>query len=126
MNVLVDTSVWVNHFKQRNERLAALLEESRVVCHPYVVTEVACETPPNRRAIIAMLADLESTPLAAPDEILELIERRSLHGRGCGFVDVSLLASALLSDQTLIWTLDKRLESVVAELNRAYRTTLHS
>ena len=126
MNVLVDTSVWVDHFKQRNERLAALLEEGRVVCHPYVVTEVACGTPPNRRAIIAMLADLESTPLATPDEILELIERHSLHGRGCGFVDVSLLASALLSDQTLIWTLDKRLESVVAELNRAYRTALHS
>lgn len=126
MNVLVDTSVWVDHFKQRNERLAALLEEGRVVCHPYVVTEVACGTPPNRRAIIAMLADLESTSLATPDEILKLIERHSLHGRGCGFVDVSLLASALLSDQTLIWTLDKRLESVVAKLNRAYRKTLHS
>ena len=126
MNVLVDTSVWVGHFKQRNERLAALLEEGRVVCHPYVVTEVACGTPPNRRAIIAMMADLESTPLATPDEILELIERRSLYGRGCGFVDMSLLASALLSDQTLIWTLDKRLETVAAGLNRAYRAALHS
>ncbi|CAN5360301.1 PIN domain-containing protein [soil metagenome] len=126
MNVLVDTSVWVGHFKQRNERLAALLEDGRVVCHPYVVTEVACGTPPNRRAIIAMLAELESTPLATPDEILELIERRSLYGRGCGFVDMSLLASALLSDQTLIWTLDKRLESVAAGLNRAYRAALHS
>lgn len=126
MNVLVDTSVWVGHFKQRNERLAALLEDGRVVCHPYVVTEVACGTPPNRRAIIAMLAELESTPLATPDEILELIERRGLYGRGCGFVDMSLLASALLSDQTLIWTLDKRLESVAAGLNRAYRAALHS
>ena len=64
MNVLVDTSVWVDHFKQRNERLAALLEEGQVVCHPHVVTEVACGTPPNRRTLIAMLADLESTPLA--------------------------------------------------------------
>ncbi|ABM40211.1 type II toxin-antitoxin system VapC family toxin [Polaromonas naphthalenivorans] len=126
MNVLVDTSVWVGHFKQRNERLAALLEDGRVVCHPYVVTEVACGTPPNRRAIIAMLAELESGPLATPDEILELIERRGLYGRGCGFVDMSLLASALLSDQTLIWTLDKRLESVAAGLNRAYRAALHS
>ena len=126
MNVLVDTSVWVGHFKQRNGRLATLLEEGRVVCHPYVVTEVACGTPPNRRAIIAMLADLESTPLATPDEMLELIERRSLYGRGCGFVDMSLLASALLSDQTLIWTLDKRLESVAAGLNRAFRAALHS
>ena len=126
MNELVDTSVWVGHFKQRNERLAALLEDGRVVCHPYVVTEVACGTPPNRHAIIALLADLESTPVATPDELLELIERRSLYGLGCGFVDISLLASALLSDQTLIWTLDKRLESMAAGLNRAYRAALHS
>jgi predicted nucleic acid-binding protein len=126
MNVLVDTSVWVGHFKQRNEHLAALLEDGRVVCHPYVVAEVACGTPPNRRAIIAMLAELESTPVAAPDEILELIERRNLYGLGCGFVDMSLLASALLSDQTLIWTLDKRLEAMAAGLNRAYRAALHS
>ena len=126
MNVLVDTLVWVSHFKQRNERLVALLEEGRVVCHPYVVTEVACGTPPNRRAIAAMLAELESAPLATLKEILELIERRSLYGRGCGFVDMSLLASALLSDQTLIWTLDKRLESFAAGLNQTYRTALHS
>ena len=126
MNVLVDTSVWVGHFKQRNERLVALLEAGRVVCHPYVVTEVACGTPPNRRAIIAMLAELESAPLATPEELLELIERRSLYGRGCGFVDMSLLASALLNHQTLIWTLDKRLASVAAELNRAYRPALQS
>lgn len=126
MNVLVDTSVWVGHFKQRNERLVALLEAGRVVCHPYVVTEAACGTPPNRRAIIAMLAELESTPLATPEELLELIERRSLYGRGCGFVDMSLLASTLLGDQTLIWTLDKRLESVAVELKRAHRPLLHS
>ena len=126
MNILVDTSVWVGHFKQRNERLASLLEEGRVVCHPYVVTEVACGTPPNRRVIIAMLGELESTLLATPDEILELIERRSLYGLGCGFVDMSLLASALLSEQTLIWTLDKRLDSMAAGLNRAYRAALHS
>ena len=126
MNVLVDTSVWVGHFKQRNERLVALLEAGRVVCHPYVVTEVACGTPPSRRAIIGMLAELESTPLATPEELLELIERRSLYGRGCGFVDISLLASALLKPQTLIWTLDKRLASVAAELNRAYRPALQS
>ena len=96
------------------------------MCHSYVVTEVARGTPPNRRAIVAMLAELESTPLATPGEILELIERRSLYGRGCGFIGVSLLASAPLSDQTLIWTLDKSLASVATELNRAYRAALHS
>ena len=116
----------MGHFKQRNERLATLLEAGQVVCHSYVVTEVACGTPSNRRAIIALLADLESTPLATPDEMLELIERRSLYGRGCGFVDMSLLASALLSNQILIWTLDKRLESMAVGLNRAFLAALHS
>lgn len=126
MNVLVDTSVWIGHFKQRNEHLASLLESGLVVCHPYVVVEVACGTPPNRRAIIDLLAELESTPVATPDELLALLRHRHLYGRGCGFVDTSLLASTLLSEKTLIWTLDKRLESVASELNRAYRPALHS
>jgi len=126
MNVLVDTSVWVGHFKQRNERLVALLEAGLVVCHPYVVVEIACGTPPGRQSIIEMLAELESVPVATPDELRALIERQALFGRGCGFVDVSLLASALLKDQTRIWTLDKRLEAVAAELDRAYRPALQS
>jgi predicted nucleic acid-binding protein len=126
MNVLVDSSVWVGHFKLRNEHLVALLESDRVICHPYVVMEVACGTPPSRRAIIAMLAELESLPTATPDEVLALIERRNLYGRGCGLVDLSLLAAALLEGQTLVWTLDKRLASIAAELNLAYRPVLHA
>jgi predicted nucleic acid-binding protein len=126
VNVLVDTSVWIGHFKQRNEHLVALLESGRVVCHPYVVVEVACGTPPNRRAIITLLAELESVPVATPDEVLEMTERRNLYGRGCGFVDMSLLAATLLSKDALIWTMDKRLDSVASELKRVYRTALHS
>jgi len=125
MKVLVDTSVWVGHFKLRNDHLVALLESDRVVCHPYVVMEVACGTPPSRQAIIAMLAELESLPTATPDEVLALIERRNLYGRGCGLVDLSLLAAALLEGQTLFWTLDKRLAAIAAELNLAYRPVLH-
>lgn len=124
MNVLVDTSVWVGHFKQRDERLVALLEAGLVVCHPHVVVEVACGTPPGRNHIIDRLNELESVPVASPDELLALLQRRSLFGRGCGFVDVSLLASALLSDHTLLWTLDKRLAAVATELGRAYRPAL--
>jgi predicted nucleic acid-binding protein len=126
VNVLVDTSVWIGHFKQRNEHLVALLESGRVVFHPYVVVEVACGTPPNRRAIITLLAELESVPVATPDEVLEMTERRNLYGRGCGFVDMSLLAATLLSKDALIWTMDKRLDSMASELNRVYRTALHS
>lgn len=126
MNVLVDTSVWVGHFRQRNDRLVSLLEQGRVVCHPYVVTEIACGTPPSRRVIIAMLAELESVPVASQDELLWLMEHRKFYGRGCGFVDISLLASALLLDQTLLWTLDKRLESMAVEADRVYRPVFNA
>lgn len=120
MNVLVDTSVWVEHFKRYDDRLVALLEAGLVVCHPHVVVEVACGTPSNRRGVIGLLAGIESSPVATHEEVLEMIERRALQGRGCGFVDVNLLASALLGEKTFVWTLDKRLEAVVVELGRAY------
>ncbi len=126
MKVLVDTSVWVRHFKQRDEQLVALLQAGLVVCHPYVVVEVACGTAPRRSEVIDMLRELEGVPVATSDELLSLLEQRALAGRGCGYVEVSLLASALLSDQTLLWTLDKRLEAVATELGRAYRSAFAS
>lgn len=126
MTVLVDSSVWVGHFKLRNERLVTLLQDGAVICHPYIVAEVACGTPPSRNAIISMLAELERAPVATQDELLSMLATRQLYGRGCGFVDMSLLASTLLSEKTLIWTVDKRFELVAIELKRAYRPALHS
>ena len=126
MNVLVDSSVWVGHFKRRNDHLVALLEDDAVICHPYVVAEIACGTPPRRKAIIGMLAELESAPVATHDELLAMLDTRQLYGRGCGFVDMGLLASSLLTETALIWTADKRLELLAAELHRAYRSALHS
>ena len=125
MKVLVDTSVWVGHFKQREERLVSLLDAGLVVCHAYVVVEVACGTPPHRGEVIDWLFELERTPVATPDELLALLQRRALFGRGIGFVDVSLLASILLlSEQMLLWTVDKRLDAVANELGRAFRPGL--
>ena len=121
MKILVDTSVWIDHFKQRNAHLAHLLEAGLVIGHPHVIVEVACGTPPARRAIISMLGEMESAPVATPAELLALIELHSLQGKGCGFVDMSLLASALLGGQTLLWTLDKRLQALAATLALAYR-----
>lgn len=125
MNVLVDTSVWVGHFKRHEPQLVALLEAGRVVCHPNVVVEVACGTPPNRRALIGMLSELASAPVATPAELLTLIDRQGLHGRGVGLVDVSLLASALISGHAL-WTLDSRLDAVAQSLGCRYQPALAS
>lgn len=126
MNVLVDSSVWVGHFKQRSDQLVALLEDGAVVCHPCIVGEVACGTPPTRKAVIALLSALESAPVATQEELLAMMDARQFYGRGCGFVDMSLLASALLSEKTLIWTLDKRLELLAIESGTSYRPALHS
>ena len=126
MNVLVDSSVWVGHFKQRSEHLVELLEQGLVTCHPYVVAEIACGTPPGRQAIINMLADLESAPVATQDELLTMMNTRKLFGRGCGFVDMSLLASSLISEKLHIWTVDKRFELIASELGLAYKPRLNS
>ena len=126
MKVLVDSSVWVGHFKQRNEYLVALLEADAVVCHPFIVAEVACGTPPSRKAIIGMLSELETAPVATQDELLAMLDTRQLYGRGCGFVDLSLLASALLGEKTLIWTLDKRFEVLAALVGRVFTPRMHS
>ena len=126
MNVLVDSSVWVAHFKQRDDRLVRLLETGVVLCHPYVVVEVACGTPPARRAVVRMLSELNRTRVASPEELLVLIDERDLFGRGCGFVDVSLLAGALLEEHTLLWTHDKPLARAALELGRCYRPEFHA
>ena len=117
MKVLVDTSVWVADFKSRAEHLVSLLEAGLVVGRPHVIVELACGTLPHRRAILTTLADLDAVPLATHEELLALIDRHSLQGRGCGFVDISLLTSALLAHTTRLWTLDKRLEALAAFLN---------
>ena len=124
MNVLVDTSVWVAHFKQRDAQLVALLNGGMVACHPYVIAEIACGTPPNRRDVIQMLSDLEQATVATTDEVLALIERQRLYGRGCGFVDVSLLASTLLCGNTQLLTKDGPLLLVASALGCAYQTDL--
>lgn len=126
MKILVDSSVWVGHFKRRNDHLVSLLEQGLVLCHPYVVAEVACGTPPGRQLIIQMLSELESAPVATQDELLALLNLRQLYGRGCGFVDISLLASALIGAEILLWTIDRRLALLAAEMRCGYAQAMGS
>ncbi len=110
MNVLVDTSVWVDHFRYGNERLVRLLESDRVLVHPLVIAEIACGTPPKPRArTLAGLRLLQSSQQPTLDEVIGLIEAEKLYGQGCGLVDMVLLASTLITSGALLWTLDERL-----------------
>jgi predicted nucleic acid-binding protein len=107
--VLVDTSVWVDHFRFRNDRLANLLELGLVMTHPLVLGEIACGTPPQRTQTLSDLDKLQATQQAGARETMAFVERERLFGLGCGWVDMLLLASALMTPETALWTLDKRL-----------------
>ena len=113
--MLVDTSVWVRHLREGDVHLAAALESAEVWMHPWVIGELACGRLSDRATVVELLRALPTTPVASVDEVLALIERRALMGRGIGWVDVQLLASALLAGVP-IWTLDRRLAAVAAEL----------
>lgn len=109
--ILADTSVWVDHFRRRTIRLPALLEAGEVVCHPFVIGELACGNLRNREEILALLQALPQAAVVTQQDALGLIETRDLMGRGVGWVDVHLLAACLVTDAAL-WTLDRRLAAV--------------
>lgn len=111
MTVLVDTSVWVAHFRQRSETLAQLLLTDQALIHPLVVGELACGTPPEPRGrTLGDIGLLRATRQASQPEMMDFIEREQLHGMGCGIVDLLLLASTLLTPGATLWTLDQRLD----------------
>jgi predicted nucleic acid-binding protein len=118
--ILVDTSVWVDHLRRGDERLAGLLERGTVLMHPFVAGEIACGSLTDRHAILELLQDLPSAVVSEHSEVLDFIERHALHGRGIGYVDLHLLASVALTDGARLWTRDKRLGLAAEGLECAY------
>lgn len=123
--VLVDTSVWVDHFRHRNGGLADLLELDLAIAHPLVLGELACGTPPNRAQTLADLDRLQQTQQASVREAMAFIEREQLFGLGCGLVDMLLLASTLLTPGVELWTLDKHLCALADRFGVMHQPTLH-
>lgn len=121
---LVDTSVWVAHFRKGEPALAKLLSEGLVLAHPFVVGELACGNLKNRARILNDFEALPSAVIALHEEVMRLIEERKLWGLGVGWIDVHLLASALLSDCPL-WTLDRTLVRAAARAGvRLFRSAV--
>jgi len=118
--ILVDTSVWVDHLRRGNDALAALLHEERVLCHPFVVGELACGRLHRRAELLDLLGRLPAAPLVSHGETLAFVEGRRLMGRGLGWVDVHLLASASLARRPL-WTLDRSLAATAGTIKMAWR-----
>ena len=117
--VLVDTSVWVSHLRHANEHLQKLLHGGEVVCHPFIVGELACGNLKNRNDILTCLQSLPMTILAEDEEVLRFIEDHQLMGKGLGYIDVHLIASAVLTN-VLLWTLDKTLDKFTEKIGINY------
>ncbi len=117
--VLVDTSVWEEHFRRGLPELVKLLDAGLVVCHPFILGELTCGNLKNRREILDLLQTLCTCPVATHDEVLSFIEANHLMGRGLGYIDMHLLASAKLSGIPL-WTLDRPLTVAAAHLSVVY------
>ena len=120
--VLVDTSVWVSHFRETQIDLVRLLNDGEVACHPFIAGELACGNLRNRTIILSLLEALPMAATVEHGEVLAFIESHKLMEKGLGYIDIHLLASAVLS-QLPLWTLDKRLEQAADILHHNYEKT---
>jgi hypothetical protein len=121
--VLVDTSVWVRHLREGDADLEHLLINGEVMCHPYIVGELACGNMKNRREVLSLLQLLPSAILARHEETLQFIEMNLLMGKGLGYVDIHLAASAVLTGVPM-WSYDKKLEEVSEGMGIRYDPVL--
>ena len=116
--VLVDTSVWVDHLRKGEALLEDLLSAGQVATHPFIIGELACGNLSNRDEILKFLSELPLAETATNKEVMHLIERHGLGGKGLGWIDMNLLASALLSNMPL-WTRDHRLAAAAKAIGVA-------
>lgn len=113
--ILVDTCVWIHHFRQRNPLLSAMLEDGEVWCHPIIVGELSMGTLKDRRQTVIDLAKLNRPPIASFSETRQMVESRRLWGRGIQWNDANILASSVLGGIPL-WTFDLRLKAISEEM----------
>ncbi len=113
--ILVDTSVWIDHFRRGDAQLVSLLNSGQVWCHDFVVGELACGRLERRTEILSYLNNLPRAATAEHTEVLGLLESRRLSGEGLGWIDVHLLAAALI-DGLPLWTRDRALHAAAQRL----------
>jgi predicted nucleic acid-binding protein len=117
--ILVDTSVWISHFRQGNPELVNLLNRGVVLCHPFIIGELACGNMKNRTEILSLLCALPGAIRAEHEEVLHFIEEKKLMGKGLGYIDLHLVTSTILTGVAL-WTLDNKLQKVSKSLGISY------
>ena len=118
--ILVDTSVWIDHFRSADPRLGDALEDGRVACHPFVIGEVALGHLRRRAEVIALMSELPRVPVADHPEVMAFIEANRLMATGIGWVDAHLLCAASRAG-IVIWSGDRRLRRHASQLGLAFR-----
>ncbi|MES2405382.1 MAG: type II toxin-antitoxin system VapC family toxin [Pseudomonadota bacterium] len=121
--ILVDTSVWIDHLRRSGASLAHVLQDGLVLCHPFVIGELACGHLRQRAQVLDAMSELPSAPVATHREVLVFVERHALAGRGIGWVDAHLLTSTALAGGAKLWTRDKRLAGIANDLGLAWHAT---
>jgi len=119
--ILVDTSIWIDHFRQEDRVLIGMLEDRMVLMHPFVIGELALGSMKQRDFVIARMRRLPKAIVASETEMLHFISEHTLFGSGVGYVDAHLLAAARLTRNARLWTRDKRLDAIAQRLSVAAR-----
>ncbi len=96
--------------------MVTVLSRKNALCHPFVIGEIALGAIPRRTFILAQMHALRQPRIAMHEEVLAMIDGHSLYRRGLGYIDAHLLASALLTSGTQLWTRDKRLRAAAKQL----------
>lgn len=109
--VLVDTSVWIDFLRNGNGLLQDLLLEGDVATHPIIIGELHVGNISKRDQFLSSIENLPTAIEASHAEVIAFIESHKIHGKGVGYMDVTILCSAILSGFQL-WTLDKRLDAL--------------
>jgi predicted nucleic acid-binding protein len=117
--ILADTMVWIDYFRNRTAEMHRQLEEAKIVMHPFIVAELALGSLQERGKTLIYLDMLPKVKVANLEEVRRMIERHNLYSKGIGLTDAHLVASAMITPSVRLWTRDKRLRSIAADLGVA-------
>lgn len=124
--ILVDTSIWIDHFRYDDAELRKIINDDKLLCHPFVVGELALGSLRERGAVLAYLAAQREAMIATHAEVMTMIDRNSIFSMGIGYTDAHLLTSTLLDRRSSLWTRDKRLAAAAQKVGAALYPHAHA
>ncbi|MCB5205231.1 type II toxin-antitoxin system VapC family toxin [Neorhizobium sp. T786] len=124
--ILVDTSIWIDHFRHGDAELSKIIDDDRLLCHPFVIGELALGSLRGRDAVIVFLAAQREAIVATHAEVMNVIDRHSIFSMGIGYTDAHLVASTLLDRRSSLWTRDKRLAAAAEKVGASVHSSKNS